>query len=45
MATDFDNRSPNSVENSNEKKSILSTIGVWTGSLAWNGLVLSLIHI
>ena len=39
MATDFDNRSPNSVENSNEKKSILSTIGVWTGSLPWNGLV------
>ena len=39
MATDFDNRSPNSVENSNEKKSILSTIGVWTGSLPWNRLV------
>ena len=39
MAADFDNRFPNSVENSNEKKSILSTIGVWRGSLAWNGLV------
>ena len=39
MAGEFDNRSPNSVENSNEKKSILSNIGVWTGSLPWNGLV------
>ena len=39
MAADFDNRSPNSVENSNKKKSILSTIGGWTGSLPWNGLV------
>ena len=39
MAGEFDNRSPNSVENSNKKKSILSTIGVWTGSLPWNGLV------
>ena len=39
MAADFDNRFPNSVENSNEKKSILSTIGVWTGSLPWNRLV------
>jgi len=37
MAGEFDNRSPNSVENSNNKKSILSNIGVWTGS--WNGLV------
>ena len=33
-----DNRSPNFVENSNGKKSILSTIGVWTGSLALFGL-------
>ena len=39
MATDFDNRSPNSVENSNKKKSILSTIWALIGSLAWNGLV------
>ena len=39
MAADFDNRSPNSVENSNGKKSILSNIGVWTGSLPWIGLV------
>ena len=39
MAGEFDNRSPNSVENSNGKKSILSTIGVWIGSLPWNGLV------
>ena len=38
MAGEFDNRSPNSVENSTEKKSILSNIGVWTESLAWNGL-------
>ena len=39
MAADFDNRSPNSVENSNKKKSILSTIWALIGSLAWNGLV------
>ena len=39
MTADFGNRSTNSVVNSNEKKSILSNIGVWTGSLPWNGLV------
>lgn len=39
MTAEFDNRSTNSVENSNKKKSILSNIGVWTGSLPWNGLV------
>ena len=38
MIADFDNHSTNSVENSNEKKSILSNIGVWTGRLPWNGL-------
>ena len=39
MAADFDNLSTNFVENSNKKKSILSNVGVWTGSLPWNGLV------